>query len=418
MGLPQEIVDLIMDMLYDNIRALKVCSLTCKAMFASTRHLIHQRLHLPMLENVLLPSQAMKLRSNRRRPPDDELRLLSHMAKRGLLQYTKRIHIRLAAYSRMRATPPHLHHLQPLIQAHTISILGYHATAWENRCKACFTQYYPSVTSLKLAYPSGTHQLLLRFALQFPMLQNLSLEWLTYVQTEPNSVVPATVNQCPPLRGHLRLAGDDTVAKWPVGLVHEIPNGMNFRSVELRAFFGGDAQHILSACAHTLQSLTIVLRETGTDQFSSLSLGMAEQLADFLTVGNRELQGLALTENTVLHQLALCLPSLDVPISAPILLLRVLSTITSPLFCEFVFELPHFCRSDLPYWGDWGEIDRFFEERFATRGPFKLTIRTTNGHHDQGPLQKHAKEIFPLLESRGLIHFEAFHRFDGYWTSH
>ena len=265
MGLPQEIVDLIMDMLYDNIRALKVCSLTCKAMFASTRHLIHQRLHLPMLENVLLPSQAMKLRSNRRRPPDDELRLLSHMAKRGL---------------------------------------------------------------------------------------------------------------------------------------------------------GGDAQHILSACAHTFQSLTIVPRETGTDQFSSLSLGMAEQLADFLAAGNRELQGLALTENTVLHQLALCLPSLDVPISAPIPLLRVLSTITSPLFCEFVFELPRFCRSDLPYWGDWGEIDRFFEERFATRGPFKLTIRTTNGHHDQGPLQKHAKEIFPLLESRGLIHFEAFHRFDGYWTSH
>ena len=40
MILPTELVDYIMDILRDDLRALKACSLTCWAMFASTRHLI------------------------------------------------------------------------------------------------------------------------------------------------------------------------------------------------------------------------------------------------------------------------------------------------------------------------------------------------------------------------------------------
>ena len=51
MGLPQELVDHIMDMLYVDLQALKACSLTCKAMFSSTRHLIHQTLCLNVRNN-------------------------------------------------------------------------------------------------------------------------------------------------------------------------------------------------------------------------------------------------------------------------------------------------------------------------------------------------------------------------------
>ena len=42
MGLPQEVGDRIVDMLQDDGSALRACSLTCKVMFTSTRHLIHQ----------------------------------------------------------------------------------------------------------------------------------------------------------------------------------------------------------------------------------------------------------------------------------------------------------------------------------------------------------------------------------------
>ena len=45
MGLPQEIVDHIMDMLQNDVIALKACSLTCKVMFVSARHLIHHTLY-------------------------------------------------------------------------------------------------------------------------------------------------------------------------------------------------------------------------------------------------------------------------------------------------------------------------------------------------------------------------------------
>lgn len=88
-------------------------------------------------------------------------------------------------------------------------------------------------------------------------------------------------------------------------------------------------------------------------------------------------------------------------------------TVSSPFFCELVLEL-----GGLPfqlggpsreYRGRWEEIDRFLERRFAERpGDFKLTIRTRN-FLDWENFQIHAKETFPLLESRGCIRFETSH---------
>ena len=59
MGLPQEIVDRMVDILRDDLQALKACSLTCKAMFASARYLIHRVLYLTVQNNqsVLNPKR-------------------------------------------------------------------------------------------------------------------------------------------------------------------------------------------------------------------------------------------------------------------------------------------------------------------------------------------------------------------------
>ena len=62
MGLPQELIDYIVDILHNDISTLKACSLTCKAMFASTRRLIHQGLCLPALEKLRILSRAKKSR--------------------------------------------------------------------------------------------------------------------------------------------------------------------------------------------------------------------------------------------------------------------------------------------------------------------------------------------------------------------
>ena len=44
--LSQELVDHIINMLSDDLQALKACSLTCKGMFALTLYLIHRTLYL------------------------------------------------------------------------------------------------------------------------------------------------------------------------------------------------------------------------------------------------------------------------------------------------------------------------------------------------------------------------------------
>ena len=130
---------------------------------------------------------------------------------------------------------------------------------------SCFAHFYPSLTSLTLRRPYGYYRLPLQFVLQFPNLENLCLEWMVGRQhPESGSTAPIIVGQSPPLRGNLRLAGYGTVVRWIMDFVHELPNGVNFRSVELEDFFGKDAQFALKACAKTLENLTIVPHSTGT----------------------------------------------------------------------------------------------------------------------------------------------------------
>ena len=89
--------------------------------------------------------------------------------------------------------------------------------------------------------------------------------------------------------------------------------------------------------------------------------------------------------------------------------LRSILTVTSRAFSELVLELnrlpPQFNGSSSEYWDRWEEIDRFLEEKYASRGDFKLIIRTREPH-DRKTLQRHARETFQWLERRGCIHFE------------
>src|ERR1700753_3862742 len=121
MGLPQELVDHVMDMLYDNIPALKACSLTCKAMFASTRHLIHQKLNLSQRKARKTLTRGKK-RHYEEGDRDFEFRLISFMDERGLLQYVRRVHISTHYPLTPETLSPHLHYFQLLNQVHSLTI--------------------------------------------------------------------------------------------------------------------------------------------------------------------------------------------------------------------------------------------------------------------------------------------------------
>ena len=271
MGIPQDLVDYVMDMLRDDFEALKACSLTCRSMFASTRRLIHETLCLTQRNNKKILTRQQK-RELRRGSGHHDLRFLSHMGERGLLKYAREVAIRNPAIYTPENLLPHLHHFRSLNRVHALTIEHYNAIKWANHCEPFFAHFRPTLTSLTLRHPFGRYRAVLRFALQFPNLEDLCIELLQSGGGEiQDQTAPAAIEQPPPLRGRLRLVGYDTTFEWP-DLVHELPNGINFRSVELESFFGERVSHVLQACAHTLEDLTIVPYEDGTH----LSLAVAE----------------------------------------------------------------------------------------------------------------------------------------------
>lgn len=264
MGLPQDVIECIMVMLRDDLRALKACSLTCRAMFVSTRHLIHRTLFLTRGNNISVLTQNERTLYPKG-GPHIQLRFLSHMGEAGFLRYTRRVHISMLHMFTPDALLPHLHHFQSLDRVHALTVDHYDTVSWASHFKTCFVHFYPTLTSLTLRRSFGHYRLVLQFALQFPNLEDLCLEWLANEQIPPGVAVPAAIDKFPPLCGHLRLAGFDNTTQWPMHFAQELRKGMNFRSVELEsAFFGDNAQQILIGCAGTIEDLIIVPSETST----------------------------------------------------------------------------------------------------------------------------------------------------------
>ena len=411
MGLPQELVDHVMDMLYDDIPDLKACSLTCKAMFASTRPLIHRTLQLSNNNTLRVLSRGEKRRYERG-DDDVKFRLISFMDKRGLLQYVRRVHICPQDLSTPEILSPHLH-FQSLNQVHTLIIDHIYIGEWVNCHSSGFAHFYPTVTSLTLHRPRNrprnrtrNHDLLLNFVLWFPNLENLSLEWLEFYDYRDWSVTDIAIpERTPPLRGCLRLVGHHNASDSSANPFHGPPKGFNFRSVELHDNFpGSQARHVLNACARTLENLTITARDLGNLWLPFLPSANVDRSSD-LSIEHNELWYLKLTEMAVLRRLTLCttfselFPDLRNP------LFEILSTIMSPEFCEFVLEFgsfnsPEICSTES--WDPWRDFDDLFEERFARHGDFRLIIKSSTPS-DWENLRRKAEWGFPLLADRGCI---------------
>jgi len=124
--------------------------------------------------------------------------------------------------------------------------------------------------------------------------------------------------------------------------------------------------------------------------------------------GYVELQDLDLTQLTVLRRLTFRMALPLVPIFERDPFPGVISTITSPAFCELVLELggvpSHFDGSPSEHWGHWEEIEKVLEEQFARRGGFRLVIRTGKLRGWES-FKRHGRETFPLLAAMGCIHF-------------
>ena len=230
MNLPQELVDHIMDTLHDDTRTLKACSLTCKAMFASTRRLIHQTLWLTPYNSLSVLTQDEYL--CRPYTEGEELRFLSHMGESGLLRYSRRVHICTGRKLTPGMLLPHLRHFQSLDHVHTLILKYFDPIPWADHHRTCFLHLYPTLTSLIFPDPTGPYRLLIRFALQFPNLENLTLDRSVNADQFGSGVpIHTTASQPTPLR--LRLVGYIPWIEWPLDM-----DFINFRSVEFDDSYG------------------------------------------------------------------------------------------------------------------------------------------------------------------------------------
>ena len=265
MGLPQEVVDCIVDMLQDDRKALEAFSLTCKAMFASTRHLIHQTLRISWKNNrkIFTPAEEKRYALGIHRGL--ELRFLSFMGERDLLKYARHLDIHLGLNVSPGALEPHLQYFQSMDKIHTLAIRSYDAFLWSDVYNTYFMQFHPTLTTLALYFPGGPYRYVLQFALQFPNLENLTLgspQYETWIR--PNVSVPPVVTRSPPLRGRLQFVGlRPTDPVWTREFAFDLPNGINFRSIEFRDLHWEHCQHVLDACAGSLEELAVHSIGTG-----------------------------------------------------------------------------------------------------------------------------------------------------------
>ncbi|KAF9781843.1 hypothetical protein BJ322DRAFT_248918 [Thelephora terrestris] len=362
MGLPQDLVNRIVDALHDD---------------------------LPALKSVLTREERKKLRRLTQGYQDVQLRFLAYMGERGFLQHTRKIYIHSARQGDIHNTGtftpdalrPHMHHFQSLDRVHVITIDLYDSDVWANHHKSCFAHFCPTLTSLTLRRPLGNHRHVLQFFLQFPNLENLCLEWLdgNVGRARPNLTTPAIVDQSSLPHRHFRLDHADNAVQCPMKLIYGLQHGFNLRSIELEDSFGDHDQRLLNACANTLQYLTITASSKGHELLGSLKLG---EIKDLRRVTVRPVLA-------TYHNFARSFP--------------LIFTISSTALCELELVVgrfpPHF---DGVRWDLWGGIDWFLYDRFAKHGDFKLTIKL--GHcYDLGSFQRDAKEGFRWLESRGCV---------------
>ena len=268
-----------MDILKDDMRDLKACSLTCKAMFASTRYLIHRTLYVTwgMNEKILTPAE--KEQYERGGSLGLDLRFLSFMGEHDLLKYARHLNIRVGSGFSPYALESHIQHFRSLDRIHTLTIHPFDARPWSPSYDAYFTQFYPTLTTLALHFHVGSYRFVMRFVVQFPNLENLTLNYLrSETWLLPGTSAPLRVSQPPPLRGHLRCSGlgPRRIPIWATELAFDLQNGINFRSVEFKDVHWERGQQILDGCASSLEEFAVHIIGNGEKESSPRSFSVTE----------------------------------------------------------------------------------------------------------------------------------------------
>ena len=264
--LPQELFIHIMSMLGNDLQSLKACSLTCRAMFVSTRHIIHRRICLTSEKNwelLTVPERQRYIRGERQ---GLAIRVLSEIAALGLLQYARHLFIDVNQNFSPTHLQPFNQHFQCFDRVRELTIHWLHTPDFLEDFDTYFANFVPTLRSLHLELPAGDTRDILDFVCRFPHLDDLGLRMPIgdfHGQGTWKSESLPVVENMPPFRGALKL-------RWVTGWcsylplqLFSLPGKRRFRFLDFRDCKFEAEQPIIDACSGTLESVSTTWKRFG-----------------------------------------------------------------------------------------------------------------------------------------------------------
>ena len=252
-GLPLEIVEMIIAHLIYDTRSLLACSMTCRCWYMTAVPNLHHT-----LATQTYPYPWHSKRGKRWPKP------LIRMHKLGLLPFVKKLHIYEDPYFDLNRLSPRIFHRTLLHQYSTMTNLQ--ELAIDNlsinkfipKLQRCFGHFSPTLRSLALRGPKGSCRQIIYFIGFFRHLEDLKILFKTetsipHSQKEVIDYLTPAPRFTPPLRGRLtmRFSREVELLKLMINLF----GGLRFHSMDLYHVDG--TQLLLDLCAETLETLRL-----------------------------------------------------------------------------------------------------------------------------------------------------------------
>ena len=323
---PQEIIEIIIvNIIYDK-RSLRACSLTCYSWYIAAVPHLHRTLVTRTYEwdtKCLWPNP------------------LIYMHRLGLLPLAKKLQITGGSRIHGRMFIPGelnrfiLPYFAALTNVQELGMDYLDISEFMPRLRRRFGHFLPTVRSLALRAPRGTHRQIIYFIGLFRHLEDLKLLYqeVTFWKEPADDprLVPAFV---PPLRGRLTMTCFTRVGLLKVTIA--LFGGIRFHHMDLFNVYG--TRLLLHACAKTLETFRLYPSDPrGEGVLSEAVRVLANKftvkssLGDFDLSRNKSLRTLETTARSVDGALGG-----DSPDTASTLLEHALSTITPPTFFRII----------------------------------------------------------------------------------
>jgi hypothetical protein len=250
-GLPQEVVDEILEYLEEDRLTLRACSLTCKVLLRSSRPIIHRRLWV-VSRGIPGATDEHEIQT----PNLARFHTLLAAAEHGLTRYTRELTIKVGREFKPVDLQLFLPQFQTFVRLTSLTLHNLTPTPFLPVFDQYFGHLAQQIRSLEFIYPSGPQDDVLCFISHFPNLDDLKF------RSFPQGPFLHEEYNAPPIRGSPTLRGTLQVASITAGgdafleRFTRFPSGLGFRSIQFDRCTGINPNIIIRECSSTLEHLT------------------------------------------------------------------------------------------------------------------------------------------------------------------